>query len=252
MQNLQSSSWSKRIWALILKSSFCSHLYQFCPLQGKQHELETCCVFLLFIWHLHPPIQFDLEWSYFITQMRNTQFTEHSIHWTLQTLLPFVPSSQLYKVFNYIYNFWFKKIPLLLASFVHVLKLSLCITTWLLIEVAILLMHLPFWSTACWKLLNLKAMDLQTDKRYDLFQIWGYFITPSQHLPMDHINLCQHHFELQFLSKPETQTYVPIQTGLHQHSIHTSFPIECYVLHISCSCNFQDLTKQNLFLYHRC
>lgn len=167
---------------LFLKSSFCSHLYQFCPLQGKQHELETCWVFLLFIWHLHPPIQFDLEWPYFIMQMRNTQFTEHSKHFC-----HLCSSSRMYKVFKYIFNFWFKKISLLLASFLHVLKLSFCIDTWLLIEVAILLMHLPFWSTACWKLLNLKALDLQTDNGYDLFQIWGYFITPSQHLPMHHI-----------------------------------------------------------------
>ena len=157
----------------------------------------------------------------------------------------------MYEVFNYIFNFWFKKISLL-ASFVHVLKIPLCITTWLLIEVAILLMHLLFRSTACWKLLNLKALDLQTDNGYDLFQMWGYFITPSQHLPMEHINLCQHHFELQFLPKPDTQNYVQTQTGLHQHNIHTSFPTECYVLHISCSCSFKGLTEQNLFLYHHC
>lgn len=115
-------------------------------------------------------------------QVRNTQFTEHSKH-----ACHVCSSSRMYKVFNNIFNFWFKKISLLLASFVNVLKVSFCITTWLLTEVAVLLMHLPFWSTACWKLLNLKALDLQTDNAYDLFQTWGYYITPSQHLPMDHI-----------------------------------------------------------------
>jgi hypothetical protein len=45
--------------------------------------------------------------------------------------------------------------------------------------------------------------------------------------------LCQHHFEPQFLSKPETQNYIPTQTELHQHNITPAFSLSAmYFIYI--------------------
>lgn len=130
-------------------------------------------------------------------------------------------------------NFWFKKISLLHASFVHVLKLYLCITTWLLIEVAILLTHLPFCSRACWKLLNLKALDLQIDNRYDLSQIWGYFITHSQHLPMDHINCASTILSYNFYSNLKPRTKSQHRQGFTSTTSTQAFPLNAtYFIYI--------------------
>jgi len=229
---------------LFLKASFCSHLYQFCPLQGKQHELQICWVFHLFSWHLHPPIQFDLEWSYFITQMRNIQFSEHSKHACLCAChLGCTKFLTTFSIFS-------------LKKFTSSCKFCACFETFPLYNQLTSDRSSNFAdASSILKYSLLKTLKLKSTG----FTNWQwirfvsnmrrfYYSQPTTAKGL--YNLCQHHFELQFLSKPETQNYVPTQTGLHQHNIHTSFPTECYVLHISCSCSFQGLIKLNLFLYH--